>query len=41
MAGRVSGKVVLLTGGAMGLGKAAAKALLALGELVGEGESND
>lgn len=31
MAGRVASKVVLLTGGAMGLGKAAAKALLAEG----------
>jgi 3(or 17)beta-hydroxysteroid dehydrogenase len=34
MAGRVEGKVVLLTGGAMGLGKAAAKALLAQGATV-------
>jgi 3(or 17)beta-hydroxysteroid dehydrogenase len=34
MAGRVSGKVVLLTGGAMGLGKAATKALLAEGATV-------
>lgn len=32
--GRVSGKVVLLTGGAMGLGKAAAKALVAEGATV-------
>lgn len=32
--GRVSGKVVLLTGGAMGLGKAAARALLAEGASV-------
>jgi len=32
--GRVSGKVVLLTGGAMGLGKAAAKALVAEGAQV-------
>ena len=34
MAGRVAGKVVLLTGGAMGLGKAAAKALMAEGATV-------
>ena len=34
MTGRVSGKIVLLTGGAMGLGKAAAKALLAEGATV-------
>lgn len=34
MAGRVAGKVVLLTGGAMGLGRAAAKALLAEGARV-------
>lgn len=34
MAGRVAGKVVLLTGGAMGLGYAAAKALLAEGAVV-------
>ncbi len=34
MAGRVAGKVVLLTGGAMGLGKAATKALLAEGATV-------
>jgi len=34
MAGRVAGKVVLLTGGAMGLGRAAAKALLAEGATV-------
>ena len=34
MAGRVDGKVVLLTGGAMGLGKASAKALLAQGARV-------
>lgn len=34
MAGRVSGKVVLLTGGAMGLGKAATKALMAEGATV-------
>jgi 3(or 17)beta-hydroxysteroid dehydrogenase len=34
MAGRVQGKVVLLTGGAMGLGKAAAQALLAEGATV-------
>jgi 3(or 17)beta-hydroxysteroid dehydrogenase len=33
-AGRVAGKVVLLTGGAMGLGRAAAKALLAEGAAV-------
>ncbi len=32
--GRVSGKIVLLTGGAMGLGKAASKALLAEGATV-------
>lgn len=32
--GRVQDKVVLLTGGAMGLGKAAAKALLAQGSIV-------
>lgn len=32
--GRVSGKVVLLTGGAMGLGKASARALLAEGATV-------
>ncbi|MFU7529213.1 glucose 1-dehydrogenase [Qipengyuania sp. ASV99] len=32
--GRVSGKVVLLTGGAMGLGKASAKALIAEGARV-------
>jgi 3(or 17)beta-hydroxysteroid dehydrogenase len=34
MAGRVAGKVVLLTGGAMGLGKAATKALMAEGATV-------
>jgi len=34
MADRVSGKIVLLTGGAMGLGKASAKALLAEGATV-------
>ena len=34
MAGRVAGKVVLLTGGAMGLGKAAAARLLAEGATV-------
>ena len=34
MAGRVAGKVVLLTGGAMGLGKAAATRLLAEGATV-------
>jgi 3(or 17)beta-hydroxysteroid dehydrogenase len=34
MTGRVAGKVVLLTGGAMGLGRAAAKALLAEGATV-------
>jgi 3(or 17)beta-hydroxysteroid dehydrogenase len=34
MAGRVAGKVVLLTGGAMGLGKAAARALVAEGARV-------
>jgi 3(or 17)beta-hydroxysteroid dehydrogenase len=34
MTGRVSGKVVLLTGGAMGLGKAATKALMAEGATV-------
>lgn len=34
MAGRVADKVVLLTGGAMGLGRAAAKALLAEGARV-------
>ena len=32
--GRVQDKVILLTGGAMGLGKAAAKALLAQGATV-------
>lgn len=34
MAGRVAGKVVLLTGGAMGLGQAAARALIAEGARV-------
>jgi 3(or 17)beta-hydroxysteroid dehydrogenase len=34
MAGRVAGKVVLLTGGAMGLGKAATAKLLAEGATV-------
>lgn len=34
MAGRVAGKVVLLTGGAMGLGEAAARALIAEGARV-------
>lgn len=34
MTGRVAGKVVLLTGGAMGLGRAAARALLAEGAKV-------
>lgn len=34
MTGRVAGKVVLLTGGAMGLGKAAARALVAEGARV-------
>ncbi len=34
MAGRVQDKAVLLTGGAMGLGKAAAKALMAEGATV-------
>lgn len=41
MAGRVAGKVVLLTGGAMGLGKAAAKALLAEGATVIITDVND